>query len=376
MTLRPPSLLPGAHSSTRAPRGTRGKRLAPPTPSATASSTALRPPARRSRSAPRSRSTRGRPEHWRQVSLGLPPHSTGNARGSSRTPGANTSARLRSLEALGHELARAALTQIGAPLALLLGDPTFAEREARLGEEILRRFDSAVLQAPLIAEAVAAQGRFAEAEAMLSEVSDVAGPPLPQWQVRLSIVQSRLASADRRFDEALDRAASAVRRSSETDDVNLRGDSHAALATALALAGDLDSALAERDAALAFYEQKENVAAARAFEAMFALSARPVQRRGQQLPKLTCEEYCRPSKQLGGKRHERLRVVRGGRGWLRTGGQTASPSALRRRTPEGGRRDPRRSSRAGSRSSFPSTSSTPVGGWIDGYRVKLTGGGS
>ena len=68
------------------------------------------------------------------------------------------------LESLGLELARAALTQVGVPIELLGDDPRAAEREARLGQEILTRFGSGEVQAPLIAEALLAQGRGAEAE--------------------------------------------------------------------------------------------------------------------------------------------------------------------------------------------------------------------
>ena len=46
------------------------------------------------------------------------------------------------LEELGLELARAALTQIGVPLELLAGDPLAAEHEARKGAEIFSRFGS------------------------------------------------------------------------------------------------------------------------------------------------------------------------------------------------------------------------------------------
>ena len=76
---------------------------------------------------------------------------------------------------LGLRLALAGLTQVGVPLALLAGDVERAEREARLGLEILASVGGGAIQAPLLADALLAAGRTDDARAALAAI-DESGP--------------------------------------------------------------------------------------------------------------------------------------------------------------------------------------------------------
>ena len=166
------------------------------------------------------------------------------------------------LEELGLELARAALTQIGVPLELLAGDPVAAEQEARRGAEIFTRFGSAAVQAPLIAEALHAQGRYDEASQALAVAAVGAGSGIVQWQVRLRIVESRLAVARGRAADAVTAARTGVEVASRTDDLNLRADATVALAQGLYAVGRHDEAAGALADARGLYDTKGNVAAA------------------------------------------------------------------------------------------------------------------
>ena len=165
------------------------------------------------------------------------------------------------LEELGLELARAALTQIGVPLELLAGDPIAGEREARKGAEIFERFGSSVVQAPLIAESLHAQGRFHEAAQALTEAAVESRPAIAQWQVHWRIVEARLALADERPVDAVESAGAGVALAELTEDLNLRGDAMAALGAAQRAVGRHKEAAEALRSARVFYEAKGNVAA-------------------------------------------------------------------------------------------------------------------
>ena len=168
------------------------------------------------------------------------------------------------LEELGLDLARAALTQIGVPLELLAGDPIAAEHEATKGAEIYARFTSFALQAPLIAEALLAQGRHVDAEDALAGVTAESGPEGVQWQVHLRIAQARLATARERVSDAVVLTEEAVALADRTDDLTLRGDAMTSLANALSASGRSGDAAEAGSTALELYASKGNVAAAEA----------------------------------------------------------------------------------------------------------------
>jgi len=163
------------------------------------------------------------------------------------------------LEELGLELARAALTQIGVPLELLAGDPVAAEREATKGAEIFSRSGSSAVQVPLVAEALLEQGRFTEAAAVLATTGPDSGPAIAPWQVRWRMVAARLAVADGLPTDAVRLASAGVAFAERTDDLNLGADALAALADAFHAAGQTAESAAAIARARTLYDAKGNV---------------------------------------------------------------------------------------------------------------------
>jgi class 3 adenylate cyclase/tetratricopeptide (TPR) repeat protein len=167
-------------------------------------------------------------------------------------------------EELGLDLARAALTQIGIPIALAAGEVSEAEREARTGAEILSRFGSASLQSPLIAEVLYVQGRIEDAASALADSASEPLPEIVQWHVRKGIVETRLAIAQGQPEQAMRTAESAVQLARATEDPTLQGDALAAYADALRHTDRRDEADAAIETARSLYVAKGNVAAAEA----------------------------------------------------------------------------------------------------------------
>jgi hypothetical protein len=156
---------------------------------------------------------------------------------------------------LGLTLALAGLTQVIGPMELLAGDPAAAERELRLGLEILEPQHGDGYQQALLAEALYRQGRAAEAGACAG-ISERRSPPdLVLAQVAWRGVRAKLARSP-----ALAREAVAIAET--TDATNLVADALADLALVLRADGDdawADAARRARE----LYERKANVAAAR-----------------------------------------------------------------------------------------------------------------
>jgi class 3 adenylate cyclase/tetratricopeptide (TPR) repeat protein len=168
-------------------------------------------------------------------------------------------------EERGLRLPIAGLTQITGPAELLAGDAEAAERELRLGYEILVAAGAhsfVGLQAALVAEALLARGRGDEAGAF-GRISDES----PNYDVGSLIirlgVRARLAAAAGRADAAVELAREAEAAAAATDAPNFRGDALMVLAQALVVAGRPDEAGRAADAARVLYERKGNVVAAR-----------------------------------------------------------------------------------------------------------------
>jgi tetratricopeptide (TPR) repeat protein len=159
----------------------------------------------------------------------------------------------------------AGLTTIGAELELLAGDPVAAEAEARRGLAVVEGSGLEAELLPLVAEALIAQGREAEAEPLLADV-DADAHSIP-WQVRLRTARARLLISHGEVGPALDEARAAVERAALLDDVNLSADAYAALAFVLEASGRADEATAAREAAFGRYVLKGNVVAADAIVA-------------------------------------------------------------------------------------------------------------
>ena len=168
-------------------------------------------------------------------------------------------------EELGLRMPLAGLTTIGAELELLAGDPVAAEAEARRGMDILAGSGLETELVPLVAEALLAQGREDQAEAVLAgSESDTHGVP---WQVRLRTARARLLSRRGKTEAALADAQDAVDRAAALDDVNLSADAYAVLGDVLDQIGRSTEAKAARDDAYERYARKGNVVAAEAIVA-------------------------------------------------------------------------------------------------------------
>jgi tetratricopeptide (TPR) repeat protein len=168
-------------------------------------------------------------------------------------------------EELGLRMPLAGLTTIGAELELLAGDPVAAEAEARRGLDIIQGSGLEIELLPLVAEALIAQGREAEAETMLAGAErDAHSIP---WQVRLRVARARLLTGRGDAAAALDEAREAVERAALLDDVNLSADAYAALAHVLEAGGNAADASAAREEARERYLLKGNVVAAGAIAA-------------------------------------------------------------------------------------------------------------
>ena len=168
-------------------------------------------------------------------------------------------------EELGLRMPLAGLTTIGAELELLAGDPVAAEAEARRGLAVVEGSGLEAELLPLVAEALIAQGREAEAEPLLAD-ADADAHSIP-WQVRLRTARARLLVSRGEMAAALDEARAAVERAALLDDVNLSADAYAALALVLEASGRDDEASTARDEAHERYVIKGNIVAADAIAA-------------------------------------------------------------------------------------------------------------
>jgi ATP/maltotriose-dependent transcriptional regulator MalT len=170
-------------------------------------------------------------------------------------------------EELGLRMPLAGLTTIGAELELLAGDPVAAEEEARRGLAVVGGSGLEVELLPLVAEALIAQGREAEAEPLLADAGAEADAHSIPWQVRLRTARARLLVSRGEVAAALAEARAAVERASLLDDVNLSADAYAALAHVLEVDGSTAEASAARAAAYERYLLKGNRVAADAIAA-------------------------------------------------------------------------------------------------------------
>ena len=103
-----------------------------------------------------------------------------------------TAGRARSTRSSALRMPLAGLTTIGAELELLAGDPVVAEAEARRGLAVVEGSGLEVELLPLVAEALIAQGREAEAEPLLAAADADADAHSIPWQVRLRTARARL----------------------------------------------------------------------------------------------------------------------------------------------------------------------------------------
>ncbi len=173
------------------------------------------------------------------------------------------------------EEANAILRQLGALQAvvsyhellvhLLAGRPERAEPPLRAGIERLAAMDDAGLRATaiaMLAQAVFAQGRHEEAEALCREAAAAGAEDDIVTQYVWRGVAAKVQAHDGRLEDAEALAREAVALVEPTDWLSHHGDAMLDLAEVLGLMGRAPEAATAVDAAVALYERKGNAAAA------------------------------------------------------------------------------------------------------------------
>ena len=175
------------------------------------------------------------------------------------------------LEDLGLKLRAAFGSEAAGFLEMLAGDPAAAERELRSGYEALERLGergSASTVAALLAHAVAAQGRFDEAERFSIFAEEIAAEDDISTQVMWRSARAKVLAARGRHVEAERFVREALKLAVETDDLNMYADTLMDLAEVLRLAGREAEAGPAGKEALELYRQKGNLVSAKRAESL------------------------------------------------------------------------------------------------------------
>src|SRR5262249_7911481 len=178
----------------------------------------------------------------------------------------------RTLEDIGMNVLLASMRIYAGWAELILGEPSFAARELRVGYDALARIgERAYLStvAAFFARALQALGKNDEAEQLTLASEEAASRDDIGSQVIWRGTRARVL-ASRGDERAPDLASTAVELSRGTDFVNVRADAlvdFAATMRALARPDDGLDALTE---ALELYEAKGNVVSARALDPLLA----------------------------------------------------------------------------------------------------------
>jgi tetratricopeptide (TPR) repeat protein len=168
---------------------------------------------------------------------------------------------------LGLRLRSTSVAETAGGIEMLAGDAIAAEQELRASLVALAEMGEQGIQstvAAALAHALIEQGRFDEAEEMVS-ASELAGAEDDvSTHVLGQSARARILAAQGRHEEAERIARKAVGRAEETDDLNMRGDTLLDLGQVLSEAGERDGAVFAVEQALGLYEAKGNSAAAAA----------------------------------------------------------------------------------------------------------------
>jgi tetratricopeptide (TPR) repeat protein len=162
-------------------------------------------------------------------------------------------------------------------IEMLAGDPATAERHLRRGysaSEEAGAIGNRSSLAALLAEAVEAQGRHAEAERYTRISEEAAARDDYEAQILWRIVRAKAFVRQGRVVEAQRLAREALTMAEGTDDINLHGDALMALAEVLLLAERPREAVRVIEEGLRLYEQKGNVVSARKARALLGDSQR------------------------------------------------------------------------------------------------------
>ena len=156
----------------------------------------------------------------------------------------------------------AGVSHLEASVRLLAGQPERAEAALRGDAEALGEGSALATTTALLAQAVLAQGRAAEARELCRATARRAAPDDAITQAIRHGVEARVLAGAGAHAEAETLARAAVARVAPTDLLSHRGDAMLDLAGVLRAAGRVDEAGDAVRAALDLYERKGNVAAA------------------------------------------------------------------------------------------------------------------
>jgi hypothetical protein len=183
------------------------------------------------------------------------------------------------LDDLGLRYQRAGAAEGYAMVEFLAGDPAGAEWILRSSYETLREMRETVALAnvaALLAQALYAGGRYAEALRLTEISEEAAGPDDLSAQVLWRGPRAKVLARRGRSRKARDLAAEAATLAAKTDFLNTRADALIDLAEVLRLARQNQEAASAVEQALGLYERKENrVSAARARVLLRALQGAP-----------------------------------------------------------------------------------------------------
>jgi len=130
--------------------------------------------------------------------------------------------------------------------------------------------------AAMLASALEAQGRHAEAERYVETASSMTADGDIDTQFRLLLIRAQLLLAKGRADDAERLVRDAVALAADTDELDLQAEGQVVLAEALRAQGRPGEAAAALDRALRLYEEKGNlVSAARVRAALAHLNLDP-----------------------------------------------------------------------------------------------------
>ncbi len=164
---------------------------------------------------------------------------------------------------LGLENFRAAgILRMAGEIELMAGHPPAAERFFRQAYETLARdkdWGHLASVAPLLAEALLAQGHTDEAETLLAAAAGWAIEDDAEGQILIARASSKLAALRGDASAAEAHARHAVERARKSDELNAQARTLVTLADALELAGQREEASAALREALSLYEQKGNI---------------------------------------------------------------------------------------------------------------------
>src|SRR5919201_259834 len=182
------------------------------------------------------------------------------------------------MQALGRRILLGSQSRYAGEIELLAGDPATAERLLRDGLRALREFGergNAASVAAILARALHALGRDAEADATAVEALELGNPDDIELQVIARIARASAKAGLGSVEDALATAREAVDLAERTDALTMRGDALLTLARVLRAAGRERDADEATRRALELFEAKENrvgAATARDFIAARELS--------------------------------------------------------------------------------------------------------